>query len=221
MALKFPNGAVLGISIAYAAAGVSYTAVTNADPAVATVPTDAAIKKGDVLVVSSGWTGINDRIAVAGALQGTNLPLLGLDTGDVDEFPAGEGAGSLLQVTDWQDFSQQGDLSASGGEQQFWTGQFLEDKSGRQRQVPTNKNAQSLSLPLYFDPKLPWYKAAKRADRKRVPVVLRARLADGDTIYWYGYLSFNSSPSMAANSPMQNNCTFSINSEETFIEAGA
>lgn len=222
MGLKFPNGAVLGISTAFAAAAVAVTATSNADPAVATVAAAGGIVAGDVLLVTSNWNAINECVAVAGTIaDGTSIPLLGLDTTDTVDFPEGEGTGALLKVADWQDFSQQGDVSTSGGDQQFWTGQFLEDKSGRQRQVPTTKNAQSMSLPLYFDPSLPWYKAAKNVDRKRQPVVLRARLPDGDSLYWYGYLSFNSSPAMAANSPMQNNCTFSINSEVTYIEADA
>ncbi|WP_457319819.1 phage tail protein [Stenotrophomonas sp. P5_B8] len=217
MALKFPNGTVLGISTAVAAA-VAATAISNANPAVATVAAGSGISEGDVLVVRSAWPELNDRVAVAGS-SGTAIPLRGIDTTDTDDFPADQGPGSLLRVTDWIDFSQQGDVSTSGGEQQFWNGVFLEDRSGRQRQVPTIKNAKTFNLPLYFDPKLPWYQAAKKADRKKQPVVLRARLPDGDVLYYYGYLSFDADPSLSANNPMQNTATFSINSDHTFISA--
>lgn len=217
MSLKFANGAVIGFSTAYATA-VTASAISNASPAVATVPT-GTVDPDAVLIVRSGWAGINERVAVAGDETGGALPLIGLNTTSTIDYPAGQGAGSVIAVSSFVDFNQQGDLTTSGGEQQFWTGQFLEDRSGRQIQVPTFKNAKTLTLPLYFDPALPWYAAAVEADRRKEPVVLRIALPDGDTIYRYGYMSFDSDPTLAANNPMQVTMTFSALSEPTLIEA--
>lgn len=217
MALKFANGAVIGFSTAYDAA-VTASAISNANPAVATVPT-GSVAPDSVVIVKSGWAGINERVAVAGTEVGGALPLLGIDTTSTNDYPAGQGAGSVIAVSTFVDFSQQGDLTTSGGEQQFWTGQFLEDRSGRQIQVPTFKNAKTLTLPLYFDASLPWYDAAVAADRAKEPVVLRIRLPDGDTIYRYGYMSFDSDPTLAANNPMQVTMTFSALTEPTLVEA--
>jgi hypothetical protein len=216
MSLKFPNGAVFGISTALAAA-VAASVISNANPAVATVP--SAVTEGTVLIVLSNWAALNNRVAVAGTGTSTTAPLEGIDTTDVTLFPTGEGAGSLIAATTFVDFSQQGDMSTSGGDQQFWSGQLLEDKSGRQIQIPTFRNAKVYTLPLYYDPSLPWYAAAKAADQKKEPIVLRCRLPDGDTLYYYGYLSFDGDPSIAMNNPMGNTMTFTALSSPTLIEA--
>lgn len=214
---KFPNGAVYGFASALAT-NVLASAITNASPAVATVPTDA-VDDGSVVVVVSNWPTLTNRVAVANELTTTTTELIGIDTSDITEFPAGAGAGSLIIAGTFTEFSQQGDVSTSGGDQQYWTGQVLEDRGGRQIQIPIYKNAKTYTLPLYYDPKLPWYAAAKAVDRKKDPIVLRCRLPDGDTLYYYGYLSFDADPTMAVNTPMQNTMAFTSISEPTLVEA--
>lgn len=218
MSLKFPNGAVFGISTVIAAA-ITATAVSNANPAVATVPT-GSVDEGDVLVVLAGWPDANNTAVEAGEVTAgasDTVELLGLDTTDAAVFPAGQANAKLMVASAFVDFSQQGEISTSGGDQQFWTGQFLE--ASRQISVPTVKNAKTFTLPLYFDPHLPWYATAKAADRKREPLVLRCKLPDGDVIYRYGYLSFDADPTMAANTPMGNTATFTALGDSILVEA--
>lgn len=215
--LKFPNGAVFGLSTAIAAA-ITASAVTNANPAVATTAADA-LADGDVVVMQSAWSLANNAVAVADSLTSTTAALRGLNALDTTLFEAGQAAMKLLVASAFVDFNQQGDPSTSGGEQQFWTGQFLEDKSGRQISVPTFKNAKTLTLPLFYDPSLPWYAAAKAAAVKKEPVVLRCKLPDGDALYWYGYLSFDSDPTIAANNPMGNTMTFTALGESSLVES--
>ena len=211
MALRFPNGSVIGFSTSLTSGG-SFTTITNAANAV----TNATVDPGEIVVIeASGWSGIVNRATRVGAAGA----LLGIDTTNTTDYPAGQGGGQILVADNFVDFSQQGDLTTSGGEQQFWTGQFLEDVSGRQIQVPTFKNAKTITLPLYFDPALPWYDAAVAADRRKDPVVLRIRLPDGDTMYRYGYMSFDSDPTMSANNPMQVTMTFSSLGDAALVEA--
>lgn len=220
MSLKFPNGAVFGISTAVSAA-IAASVISNANPAVATVPT-GSFQEGDVLILTSGWPLLNNGVAQAGDVTvGANdtVQLRGVDTSDATLFPAGAGALKLALAGDFVDFSQQGDPSTSGGEQQFWTGTFLEDPTGQQLSVPTFKNAKVLTLPLYFDPNLSWYAAARAADAKKRPVVLRCKLPDGDALYRYGYLSFDGDPSMSANNPMGNTATFTSLGRSYLVEA--
>lgn len=222
MGLKFPNGAVFGISSAVSAA-IAASAVSNASPAVATVPT-GTIDEGDVLIVraAAAWEPANNIAVQAGDVTvgaTDTVQLLGLNTTDPLLYPASEAGMSLLVASAFVDFDQQGDPSTTGGDQQFWQGQFLESKSGRQISVPTFKNAKVLTLPLYFDSSKPWYAAAKAADARKEPVVLRCKLADGDVLYRYGYLSFDADPSIAANNPMGNVATFTALGESTLVEA--
>ena len=218
MSLKFPNGAVFGISTALTAS-ILASALSNASPAVATVPT-GSVDKGDVLVMLSAWPDANNIATQAGNVTtgaSDTVQLLGLDTSDTDVFEAGKAAAKLMVASSFVDFTQQGDVSTSGGDQQFWTGQFLE--ASRQISVPTFKNVKTFTLPLYFDPKLPWFPAAKAADRKREPIVLRCKLPGGDTIYRYGYFSFDADPTMAANTPMGNTATFTALGDAILVEA--
>jgi hypothetical protein len=220
MALKFPNGAQFGISTAIAVA-ISASAVSNANPAVATVATGAVLED-DVLVVASNNPLLNNVVTQAGTVivgATDSVPLLGVDTSDADIYDLTGATVTLARASGFVDFTQQGDPSTSGGEQQFWQGVFLEDPAGQQISVPTFKNAKQTTLPLYFDPSLPWYAAAKKADLKKVPVVIRCKLPDGDIIYRYGYVSFDGDPSIAANNPMQNTATFTSLGPATLVEA--
>lgn len=218
--LKFPSGAIFGISTAVSAA-IATTAVSNAAPAVATVAT-GSITEDDVLIVASAWPLLNNTVAQAGTVTvgaTDTVLLLGTDTTDTTLFPAAGGNVSLIKATTFVDFSQQGDAATSGGDQQFWQGVFLEDPTGQQISVPTTKNAKVLTLPLHYDPSLPWYAAAKKADVKKQPIVLRCKLPDGDVLYRYGYLSFDGDPSITANNPMGNTATFTSLGQSSLVEA--
>lgn len=219
MSLKMPNGTVFGFSTVIAAA-VAASAVSNANPAVATVASGTPDTDDVVVIQSAGWPLANNT-ATKVDVTGTAVTLLGVDTTETLLYPAGIAEMTLAIASSFVDFSQQGDLSQTGGEQNFWTGQLLEDPASRQINIPTFKTAKVMTLPLFFDKSLPWYAAAKLVDAKRLPVVLRARLPDGDEQYRYGYLSFDGDPSMAVNTPMGNTMTFTALGETNLVEAAS
>lgn len=217
MALHFPNGSVFGIATTYAQP-IVVSAISNAKPAVAT--SAGTVTEGDVLVISSNWPGLNNRATQAGDVT-SGITLLGIDTTNAELYPSGTsgGAGSLVVASDFVDFDQQGDVSTSGGDQQFWTGQFLEDATGNQIQYPTFKNARTITIPLYADNTRPWYDPLVAADLAKEPVVLRFRRPNGDMTYYNGYLSFDSDPSHSANNPDQYTVTFSRLAAPTLVTA--
>ncbi len=221
MALKFPNGAQFGISTAIAAA-LATSGVSEADPAVASGITTGAITEGDVLVVQSTDPLLNNIATEAGTVATSTtdtVELAGVDTSDTTVYDFTGDTTTLAKASSFVDFTQQGDPSTSGGEQQFWQGTYLEDPTGQQLSVPTFKNSKALTIPLYYDPSLPWYAALKAADIRKVPVVLRCSLPDGDKIYRYGYVSFDADPSMNANNPMGNVATFTALGPSTLVAA--
>jgi hypothetical protein len=134
----------------------------------------------------------------------------GVDTTSVIEYPAGEGAGAFQVVSTWTPIDQVASVASSGGDQQYYTWQYVEDTSGRQQQKPTVKNPLTMTLTLDYDPTKPWYAALIAADRARVPVVLRAILPSGDTMYYLAFPSFNEVPTQTVNQNMQNVATFSL-----------
>lgn len=218
MAQQFPNGTVFGFSTVMGTP-VPMTAITNGDPPAATLGA-ATILAGDVLVVKSGWPLLNDRVAVAGTEDaGGSLPLIGLDTTEVKDYPAGEGAGQVIPASGFIDLSQQGNPTMSGGEPNFYTGQYLEDRTNTQFEVATFRTPLRITIPLDHDDKLPWYAALRAADRRREPVVLRAKLPLGATLYYYAGVSFQPLPTMEMNTPMQNSVVFSLKGDFTRVEA--
>lgn len=214
MALKMPKGVQFGFAQLDTADALPVTGFTSAKPTVATGVTAAA---GTIVVVGApGWPGINNIATELGAAG----VLLGVDTSNQRLYPSGtSGAGDVKVVGDFVDFTQQGDPTTSGGDQQFWNGQLLEDPTGRQLSIPTFKNAKVFTIPLYYDPSLPWYAAAKEVDAIGEPVVLRCKIPGGDTLYRYGYLTFDGDPTMTANTPMGNTVTFTALGDSVLVEA--
>lgn len=216
MALTFPDGSVIGFSTAIAAP-IPFTAITNA--AVPEITTAGSIAEDSILVVQSGWPSLNNRAVVAGATLSTETELIGIDTTDTELFPAGRGIGTVAIASSFVDFSQQGELTSSGGEPQLYTGKWLEDQLGQEFQVPIGQSARSYSLPLDYDKDLPWFEAAKAVSRKRKPVVIRISLPGGDIIYEYGYLHFNPGLNMQSGNPIKNAVNFYLlGTEGTLIE---
>lgn len=203
----FVNGAKFAISTALAAA-VPITALSNANPAVAT---GAAPADGSILVLKSGWPELNDTVARSDNAAGGTFELEGTDTADLVRYPAGEGVGSYAIASSFVSLSQVREFSTNGGEQQYFQYQYIEDQGGRQRQSPTFKNALVLDMVLDYDPDLAWYAALVEADRKREPVVLRETLPNGDVLYFYGLIAFNKVPTQTVNENMTVLASFSLN----------
>ena len=200
MASIFPNGTQYAFSTAFGSA-IAVTAISNASEAecaAASPPTD-----GSIVVVTSGWTALNNTVARTDDADTDSFVLEGVDTSNTTQYPAGEGAGSVKAVTTWETLSQIQDSQMNGGEQQFYTRQDLEDINGRQIQIPTFRNARTLVIDLEYDPALDWYDALITVDAAKSPIVLRAILPSGDTMYYLGYPAFNKVPTQAKNQGMK------------------
>lgn len=205
---SFPNGTTFSVSTALGTT-VDITALTNAAPPVASATTPPA--DGTVGLITSGWAALNQRVArTTGMVASTSFELEGIDTTDTVKYPAGQGTGSFQPVTTWVQLSQVTNVQKSGGTQQFYNWQYVEDSTNTQKQRPTFKNAKSLTVTLDYDPALAWYDALTKADAAQEVVVLKAVLPSGDTLYYAVYPSFDSDPSIDMNKNMENTATFSL-----------
>lgn len=217
MALKFPDGSVVGFATALAEP-IPFTTISNGSPA--EITHEGTLAKDAVVVVASSWAAINNRAAVAGLTATGKTPLIGIDTTDNDLFRPGGGKGSVAVASTFIDFSQQGELSSSGGEPQTYTGKWLEDPMGQEFQVPIGQSARQYALQLDYDASMPWFEAAKAISRKRKPTVIRIQLPDGDIVYEFGYVHFNPGLNMQSGNPIKNAVTFYLmSSEGTLIPA--
>lgn len=203
----FINGATYAVSTTLGAA-VPVTALTNADPAVATAA--APPPDGSIVVVKSGWPELSETVARTASASTDSFELEEIDTSDVVRFPAGEGVGSVRVAGGFSSLSQVRNVEMPGGEQQFFQFQYVEDRSGRQRQKPTFKNAMSMVITLDYDPDLTWYQILIDLDARREPIVLRETLPNGALIYYYAYPSFNKVPTKTINENIVVTATFSL-----------
>lgn len=199
MSAIFPNGSVFSIGTTFATA-ITISGITNANPAVATA-TAHGLADGDIVMISSGWSRLDNAVCRVAGSDVNTFQLEGIDTSDTQQYPAGAGVGSAREITAFTAISQVTDSQAYGGDQQFFQWVYLED--GLQRQRPTFKNARSLQLTLDYDPDLAWHAALLTADRNGEPHAMRMALPNGSFIYYSMYVSFDGEPTATANQNMQ------------------
>lgn len=207
MAVSLPNGIILSLGTTVAP-DKSITAVTNASPAVASSASHG-MSAGAIFVLKSGWARANERVFRVGAGPATGtFPIEGLDSANTTAYPSGSGTGSFAEITGFTQISQVLDLTTSGGEMQFTQYSFLEQDF--ESQLPTQSSAQSLTLSIADDASLAGYQALKSAADARIARVLRAVFPNGSVLMYYGYVSFNETPSMTKNEVMACQATFSL-----------
>lgn len=216
MGVKLPNGAIFSIAKTYAAVAAA-TEISNANPAVVTAAAHGAAD-GDVVEMASSWTALDGRVARAINIDTDKLSLEGIDTSDLNRFPAGAGGGSVRRVIDWMQISQVLESAGQGGEQQFYNYSFLED-TGDERQIPTTRSARSITLTIADDDTLPQYQVLKAANDDRLPRVIRFRLPSGSAIYFRAYVSFSEMPTTTKNEAMTQQVTLSLTGAPTRYSA--
>lgn len=205
-----PNGARYAVATTIAAA-VAITATSNASPPVASSAVLPA--NGDIVLLTHGWPDLNGAVARVSAAAAGVFSLPGYDSTDEVLYPPGEGKGTYQKVSDFVNLAKVRSVEMAGGEQNFYTYQYVDDASGRQMQAPTFKSAQSMTLQVDYDPDLPHWPVLVDQDRKRQITVLRETLVNGDTLYYVGWISFNKVPTKVLNEFMANQLTFSLTAE--------
>lgn len=216
MAVHLPNGTTIQIAATYDA-DLAVSALSNAKPPVATT-TGATLAAGDIVEVTSGWAKLAGRIARVASPTATEFSLDGFDTTDTDQYPAGGGAGSVRKILTWQQISQILDSSQSGGDQQYWNYNFLED-TGDERQMPTQRSAKAFTLSIADDPSLAQNAVLQAASDSRTPRALKLAFPDGSFAYWNAYVSFDSSPTLTRNQGMAVSLAITLAAQATRYSA--
>lgn len=206
MSVKLPNGSTVSIASTYAASK-NTTVVTNASEAVVTSAAHG-YANGDVVEITSGWSRLSGRVCRIKSVTTDTFALEGIDTTDTTLFPAGSGIGAVRKITAFTQITQVLEFGKSGGEQQFATYSFLEDDT--ERQIPTQKSAESFTLSLGDDQTLPWYAVLDAADRDRLQRGIKIALPSGALIYANAYATLNRTPTMTKNEVMALSSTFSL-----------
>ena len=206
MAVTLANGSIVQIATQMAAEK-KVTAVSNAAEAVCTA-TAHGLQNGDYVALLSGWGVLNERVFRVTSVDANSFKLDGVDTRDLNKFPAGSGACSFQKVEAWQQVTQIMEVSSSGGEQQFYEYGFLEEDFDRK--IPTTQSASSMTFKIADDPSLPGYKAAKAASDSGKLTPMRIVLKNKSVVVYNGYVSMGAMPNVVRNEIMTVDMTYSL-----------
>lgn len=195
MGYFFPEGSSQQFSSTFATAQ-NVTAITNANPAVATCAAHG-YATGDEVLFTSGWEDATDSVYKIEVVDAGSFKLLGLDTTKTDYFPAGTGTGTVQKVTGWTAMPQVMTVSSSGGDARFTDVQLLARRNSFK--IPTGFNATSITLTLAHDANNANYKTMVGISRGLTKVAFKQVISGGAVTYGYGYLSVSEMPKLNSN----------------------
>ena len=195
MAYSLPEGSSQQFSNTLAGSK-TITAITNANPAVATC-TAHGYTTGDEIMLSSGWEDATDSVYKIESVDANSFKILGLDTTNTSFFPTGSGGGSAQKLSAWTAIPQVLTISASGGDARFTDVNPLAKRNGIR--IPTGFNATSVTLSLGFDATNASYKSMVGISRSLSKVAFKQVLSGGSTQYGWGYMTVSEFPKLNNN----------------------
>jgi hypothetical protein len=195
MAYTFPEGSAFYFSSTFAATK-TITALTNADPAVATSTSHGYIDD-DLVLLDSGWEDATDSVYKVNQTAANTFELLGLNATDTSFYAAGAGIGTASLISSWVSIPQILSISTQGGDPRFTTVTPLSRRNATQ--VPTGFNASSMTLTMAYDPDQANWATMLSVSRGLTKVAFRMTLSGGAQMVAYGYLNVSEVPSLNVN----------------------
>jgi hypothetical protein len=206
MAYYFPEGSKFYFSKTFAAAK-TVSAITNANPAVVTSTAHGYVD-GDEILLTSGWEDATDTVFRVDQLTVDTFSLLGLNSVNLNYYPAGSGAGEARKVSTWVEIPQVLGISTSGGDARFTTISPLAKRNDIN--VPTGFNAMSINVTLGHDPANANYQQMLDISRTLEKVAFKMVLSGGAVAYGYGYMSVSEAPQLNRNQANQVNAAITL-----------
>jgi len=200
MAYYFPPGTKYFYSNTLATAK-TVSAVTNANPAVAT-STSHGFTDGDPLLFSSGWQDAANTVFEVDQLTVDTFSFLGLNATDTNIYASGSGVGSVQKVSTWVEIPQILTASTSGGGIKYGTISPLGSRQDTKQ--PIGFEAIGVDLKLGYDPANATIQAMQALTRVSGKVALKLVLPGGGRVYGYGNIACSEFPEIGGKeSPLQ------------------
>ncbi len=196
MALYFPEGSSQQFTQSFAAAK-TISALTNANPAVAT-STAHGYATGDEILLTSGWEDATDTVFRVTVIDANSFSIQGLDSSNTSFYPVGTGVGTAQKLSGWTVIPQVLTISGSGGDARFTDVNLLSRRNGIK--VPTGFNATSITLSLAHDAAQAGYITMLGISRNLSKVAFKQVISGGSVTYGYGYMSVSEMPKLNSNS---------------------
>lgn len=207
MGVKVADGTVLSIASVYGTSK-NMTALTNATEAVATLEASHGVIVNDIIELTSGWGGVDGMIVRAKTVATNDVTLEGLNTSDTTLYPAGSGTGTVREITTFQQVQQVLEVDTEGGEQQFFTYQFLDQLF--QRRIPTVQDPVNINLQLADDISLAMYATIRAAAEARAQIACRWAFRGGSKLYHNAYISMGVMPGMRLGEAVLRSITLAV-----------
>jgi len=195
MAAVVADGTIVAIASTYGVAK-TMSAVTNANPAVATLEAAHGIIVGDIMEMSSGWPDLDDKILRCSVLSTNDVTLEGFSTSNTTKYPSGSGTGTVREITAFTNIAQILTIATEGGEPRYLDYQFLNEL--QQRRIPLSKSPLNLTLTLADDITLAQQATIRAAEDGGVPVAMRLTLPNGSKVYLNGYWTMSNLPGFSS-----------------------
>lgn len=198
MALSLPTGTKIAIGSTVGTA-YAFTAATNAAETVLTVTAGHGLLVGDYVVVRSGWSLLDYRVARVKTVVTNSVTLEGINTTSTDQYTAGNGTGTVAKISAWTDITQikkDGGLAVSGGEPKYAPSSTLEDPDDKQ--IPDGRSVTTFTMTVFDDPTLAWYPIVDAISDANTVSPLRMVFANGSRTLTNGYWSMAKTPVIAA-----------------------
>ncbi|HRZ59893.1 MAG TPA: phage tail tube protein [Rubrivivax sp.] len=207
MSRKIVNGTIFEVGTTYGSA-ITISAATNAAQCVLTLSAAHGVTVGDVIeIVTSGWGALIGRAFRAVAVA-TNDVTIAIDTSSTASFPAGQGAGTARKVTAWAQIQQVNSPSVSGGEQNFGTGQYIDQSVGFE--YPTNKSPIKVTFEVDDDQSLTYWTTLKAAQANLANYALRMTYPGSGGAVGTGIWTYSAAPALESNNVQKRTINVSL-----------
>ena len=212
MAITLATGTQVAIASTY---GTQFTvsAITNANPAVATLSASHGVVVGDFIELTSGWDLLNGRIMRVSVVSVNDVTLEGLNTSSTTNYPVGSGTGTGREITAWTSITQIKGIETSGGDINFADITTVADST--QKQIPTTRSPQQINMTVFDDPALAWFAVAQTASDAKAVTAMRIIFSNSSRVLLNGYFSVQKVPTVAVNEPLTAVLGFSAAAEAT------
>ena len=192
MSYYFPEGSSQQFSQTFAGAK-TITALTNANPAVATSVAHGYTTNDEILL-TSGWEDATDSVWRVTVLTADTFSIQGLDSSNTSFYPVGTGTGTAQKISGWTAIPQVLTISSSGGDAKFTDVAPLAKRNAIK--IPTGFNATSITLSLAHDPAQAGYITMLGISRNLSKVAFKQIISGGALTYGYGYMSVSEMPKL-------------------------
>lgn len=207
------TGSKFFISTGFASAK-TITAMTNANPPVATSVAHGYSDDDEVLM-TSGWEDLNGSIFRVDQLTADTFSPKNFDATSTDFYPAGSGSGSAQKVSGWLEMGQVLGVTGGGGDPKNITISPLNKRNDVN--IAVGFNSSTLSFELGFDPALADQVALQAASRSLAKRGFKFVLPGGAFAYCYGTVSMAPVPTFNANDVLRRNVSIGIDGLFTFF----